>query len=98
MAPTPTSPCPSALRHDNRTWLLSPGHDLASVEEGHVPHGSGLRLGVHDDLVPAVERDRGVVGVPDPALDVDAGVPAHDTPAPALRLRAAGQDAPVLRL
>src|SRR5207249_5488535 len=70
----------------------------ASVEEGHVPHGLGLPLGVHHDLVPAVERDRGVVGVSDPATDVDAGVAPHGAPAPALRLRAAGQDAPVLRL
>src|SRR5581483_11391615 len=70
----------------------------ASVEEGHVPHGPGLPLGVHDDLVPAVERDRGVVGVPDPAPDVDAGVAPHGAPAPALRLRAARQDDLVLRL
>src|SRR5438876_1197044 len=64
----------------------------SSVEEGHVPHGPGLPLGVHDDLVPAVERDGGVVGVPDPALDVDAGVAAHSAPAPALRLRATSED------
>src|SRR5262249_20860160 len=70
----------------------------ASVEEGHVPHGPGLPLGVHDDPVPAVQGDGGVVGVPDPAPDVDAGVAPHGTPAPALRLRAAIQDALVLRL
>src|SRR5207249_11321999 len=53
--------------------------------------------GVHHDLVPAVQGDRGVVGVPDTALDVDAGVAPHGAPAPALRLRVAGQDALVLR-
>src|SRR5690349_18642965 len=70
----------------------------SSIQEGHVPHGPGLSLGVHDDLVPAVERDRGVVGVPDPATDIDARVPPHGAPAPALRLWVAGQDALVLRL
>src|SRR5437016_5040662 len=77
-----------------------PSHFIlaSSVEEGHVPHGPGLPLGVHDDPVPAIEHDGGVVGVPDPATDVDAGVAPHGAPAPALRLRAAGQDALVLRL
>src|SRR5260370_40569632 len=70
----------------------------ASVEEGHVPHGLRLALGVHHDPVPPVQDDRGVVGVTAPALDVDARIPPHRAPAPALRLRAASQDALVLRL
>src|SRR5262245_13802851 len=69
-----------------------------SVEEGHVPHGLRLSLGVHHDLVPAVQGDGSVVCVPDPTLDVDAGVAPHRAPAPTLRLRAARQDALVLRL
>src|SRR4051812_31376675 len=69
-----------------------------SIQEGDVAHGLGLTLGVHHDPVPAVQGDRGVVGVPDPAPDVDAGVAPHRAPAPALGLRAAGQDALVLRL
>src|SRR5690348_7847409 len=48
--------------------------------------------------MPAVQSDGGVVGVADAVLDVDAGVTTHDAPAPALRLRTAGQDALVLSL
>jgi hypothetical protein len=41
--------------------LLSPETAcLVSIEEGHVAHRLRLPLGVHDDPVPAVERDRGV--------------------------------------
>src|SRR5206468_12057908 len=57
-----------------------------------------LPLGVHDDPVPAVQGDRRVVRVADSAPDVDAGVAPHRAPAPALGLRAAGQNALVLRL
>jgi hypothetical protein len=32
---------------------------------------------VFQDPVPAVQRDRGMFGVSDPASDVDAGIPAH---------------------
>ncbi len=38
-----------------------------------------------------------MVGVPDAAPDVDAWIATHRSPAPALRLRAAGQDRLVLR-
>src|SRR5436305_14531986 len=69
-----------------------------SIQEGHVPHGPGLALGVHPDSVPAVQHDRGMVGVTNAALDGAARGAAHGAPAPALRLRAAGQDALVLRL
>src|SRR5262245_20160353 len=64
-----------------------------SVEEGHVPHGPGLALAIQDDQVPAVERDRPVVGVPDPATDVDAGVAPHRPASPSpwgCRPRASG--------
>ena len=65
----------------------------SSIEKGHVLHRLRLPFGVHHDPVPAVQRDRGVVGVPDAAPDVDAGIPPHGAPAPALRLRVAGHDA-----
>lgn len=39
-----------------------------------------------------------MVGVTDAALDVDTRIAPHRAPAPALRLRASGQDALVLRL
>ena len=45
-----------------------------------------------------MQRDRGVVGMADTALDVNAWVPADGAPAPALRLQIAGQDHLVLRL
>ena len=48
--------------------------------------------------MPAVQRDRLVVGVPDGPPDVDPGVPTHRLPAPAARLRVAGEDRPVALL
>src|SRR4051812_7625220 len=69
---------------------------LASVEEGHVPQRTGLVLGVHQDPVPAVQRDRPVVGVPHTAPHIHLRVPAHRPPAPGLRLRLLHQQAVVL--
>src|SRR2546426_822268 len=60
-----------------RHGLLSSRSVTSSIEEGHVPHRLGLSLRVQQDLMPAVQGDRGVVGVADAALDVDAGVPPH---------------------
>src|SRR3954452_11737166 len=49
-----------------------------SIEEGYVPHGPGLALGVHQDPVPAVQNNRLVVGVPDAAPNVlPAGAPGR---------------------
>ena len=45
-----------------------------------------------------MQRDRGMVGVPDMAPDVDTGIAPHGAPAPALRLRVVGQDDLVLLL
>src|SRR6266851_2134235 len=80
------------------TGLLSVQPASPSVEEGHVLHRLRLSLRVHQDPVPTVQGDGGVVGVPDAATDVDAGIAPHGAPAPALRLRTPGQDALVLRL
>src|ERR1019366_6062501 len=63
-----------------------------SIEEGHVLHRLRLTFRVHQDLMPSIQRDRGMVGMTDATLDVNAGIPTHGAPAPTLRLRAAGQD------
>src|SRR5205823_5136335 len=60
----------------------------SSIEEGHVLHRLRLPFRVHQNLMPAVQGDGGVVGVPDAAPDVHAGVPPHRAPPPTLRLRA----------
>src|SRR5262249_48614850 len=48
-----------------------------SIQECHVPHCLGLTLGVHQDPVPAVQPDRGVVGVTDATSNVNTSVPLH---------------------
>src|SRR6516162_6962723 len=68
----------------------------SSIEEGHVAHGLRLAFGVHHDLMPAAQDDRCVVWVANAALDVNAGIPPHRAPAPALRLRVATQNDLVL--
>src|SRR5579871_824146 len=90
----PAAPPPPARRVATRSSTHSWPYSQApqrltrpptpSVEEGHVAHGLRLALRVHHDLVPAGQRNRGVVGVPNAALDVHAGVPPHDPPEPAL--------------
>jgi len=94
------SPCPppAARSSVRRHGLFSPSLAWESIQEGHVPHGPGLALGVHQNPVPTMQGNGGVVGVPDAALDVDVGVAPHSAPTPTLRLRAAGHDLPVLRL
>src|SRR6185312_8406338 len=69
-----------------------------SIQERHVSHRLRLTLRVHQDPVPAVQGDRGVVSVTDAALHVYARVAAHRSPTPSLRLRIARQDHLVLRL
>lgn len=96
---TPKQPHSRAIScHRQRHAPLSFRTVPSSIQEGHVPHGLRLTFGVHQDPVPAVQGDRGVVGVPNPATDVDPRMPLHRPPAPALCLRVAGQDALVLRL
>lgn len=68
------------------------------VEEGHVPHGRGLVLGVHFDPVPAAERDGGVVAVTDAAFDEDGRVSAHDLPVRATCGRVSGDEGSILIL
>src|SRR5438552_19132115 len=57
----------------------------ASVEEGHVPHGPRLPLGVHHHQVPAVQGDGGVVGVSHPPADIHPRVSPHHPPPPPAR-------------
>src|SRR4051812_46526900 len=68
--------------HESVGWFVV----RSSIEEGHVAHRLRFTLRVHQDLMPAVQGDGCVVGVPDAALDVDAGVPPHGAPTPPLGL------------
>jgi hypothetical protein len=72
--------------------LLSLYRVRSSIQEGHVLHRLRLTFRVHQDLMPSIQRDRGMVGVTDATLDTNAGIPTHRAPAPSLRLQAAGQD------
>src|SRR5262249_47460008 len=71
---------------------------LPSIQERHISHRLRLALGVHQDPMPAMKRDRGMVGVTNAALDVNARIPLHRPPTPALCLRIARQDHFVLRV
>ena len=55
----------------------------------------GEELSEHTASMPAVQGNCGIVGVPDAAPDVDARIAPHRAPAPALRLRVAGQGSSV---
>ena len=48
-----------------------------SVKEGKVCHGARLRLRIHEDAVPGVQRDDLVIGMTNGAAGVDAGVAPH---------------------
>ena len=62
-----------------------------------MPHRLRLALRVHQDPVPAVQPDRGVVGVTDVTSNAYARIAQHCTPAPASRPQIAGDDLLVLR-
>jgi hypothetical protein len=69
----------------------------ASIQECHVPHRLRLALRVNQDPVPAVQPDRGVIGVTDATSNVNASVPLHRAPTPSLRGKRKHPSCPVHR-
>ena len=51
-----------------------------SVEEGNVPHCGRVALPVHQHLMPIVQHNRGVVGMPHSALGIQGRVAPHRPP------------------
>src|SRR6202171_5494817 len=89
--------------HIERAGDRSPGPPqkqsrALSVEERQVTHRRRLVLGVHYDLVPAIELDRLVVGVSDPTAAKNCGIAALGDPSQVGRLRLLGNQLPVARL
>jgi len=53
---------------------------LVLVQERHVFHGGCLGFGVHQNAVPAVQRDGAVVRVTDRPAAIDGHIALHDAP------------------
>src|SRR6516162_9716675 len=92
LRPRSSTPVKQEARNRRRLLRAFYCHLHASIQESHISHGLRLPLGVHHDPVPAMQGNRGMVGVPNAAPNVNAGVTPHDAPTPALRLWVAGQD------
>ena len=60
-----------------------------SVNKRHVSHGHRLRFGVHQHLVPIVQDDRLVIGMPNLAADEHPRVASLDDPVQLSQLRLA---------
>ena len=71
--------------------MISPAWGECSINERDIRHLAGVAFGIHEDLVPVMQRDRGMITVTHGTPCINRGVANAALPAPALGTGCAGE-------
>ena len=71
--------------------LISPAWGECSIDESDIRHLAGVAFGIHEDLVPVMQRERGVIAVTHGPPCINRGIADAALPAPAFRTGCDGE-------